>query len=432
MQSPAAPPFGDCMLRVYGSRISYYTGKLEAYLRYRGIDYVLLPTEPHRKAILAGAGAVQMPVVELPDGRWMSDTTPILDWLESQPGRLGLWPATQRAAPSILPADPALRFVARLLEDYADEWLWRASMHHRWSHRLDREHASGLLADELLGHLWYPRAWKRRLLARRQYGGFVRGDGVTERTRAHVEQGVLRAYEALEAVLARRRFLLGGRPSLADFGFMGPMFRHLSMDPTPADRMRDRAPRVYAWVARMWNAPDERETVGLLDTIDEGATNGRLDAIGEGATNGLLDTIGEGATNGRLDRIGEGATNGLLDTIDEPIGALVVEACETHLVQLRENARAFAEGRTRFDQDVQGVRYVEVPVSRYRVWCLERLRREWAELDDEARRRLREWLPDAEAAVLWQPEAPARSGYDPEGLAPFNRAINVFGRGVPR
>ncbi|MEZ4289769.1 MAG: hypothetical protein R3E53_04200 [Myxococcota bacterium] len=59
---------------------------------------------------------------------------------------------------------------------------------------------------------------------------------------------------------------------------------------------------------------------------------------------------------------------------------------------------------------MQGVRYVEVPVSRYRVWCLERLRREWAELDDEARRRLREWLPDAEAAVLWQPEAPARSG----------------------
>lgn len=53
-------------LRVYGSRISYYTGKLECYLRYRGIAYQLLPTEPHARAIRAGVGTVQMPVVELP------------------------------------------------------------------------------------------------------------------------------------------------------------------------------------------------------------------------------------------------------------------------------------------------------------------------------------------------------------------------------
>ena len=48
------------MLSVYGSRISYYTGKLESYLRFRGIPYALRPTVGNEERIRAGAGAVQM------------------------------------------------------------------------------------------------------------------------------------------------------------------------------------------------------------------------------------------------------------------------------------------------------------------------------------------------------------------------------------
>ena len=36
-------------MKVYGSRISYYTGKLEAYLRYKNIAYTALPT-PYDKS----------------------------------------------------------------------------------------------------------------------------------------------------------------------------------------------------------------------------------------------------------------------------------------------------------------------------------------------------------------------------------------------
>ncbi|MFT4571038.1 MAG: hypothetical protein ACI8TX_003576 [Hyphomicrobiaceae bacterium] len=46
------------MIQLYGCRISYYTGKLETYLRYRSLDYERLPTEPHKRRILAGVGAV--------------------------------------------------------------------------------------------------------------------------------------------------------------------------------------------------------------------------------------------------------------------------------------------------------------------------------------------------------------------------------------
>jgi glutathione S-transferase len=243
------------VIRVYGSRISYYAGKLEAYLRHRGIEYQLLSMMDHAQEILAGAGAVQSPVVRLEDGRWMSDTTPILAWFEAQ-----------HQGASIYPESPGMRFLALLLEDHADEWLWRPAMHYRWSYRQDREHASGVLADELLSGVWWPRFAKRWGVARRQFGGFVTRDGVNTATREHVERTAMAAFDGLEAILAERPFLLGERPTVADFGFVGPMFRHFAQDPTPAELMRQRAPRVYTWVARMWEASPVTPARGLRDS----------------------------------------------------------------------------------------------------------------------------------------------------------------------
>lgn len=360
------------MLRVHGCRVSYYTGKLETYLRYRGVDYEQLPTIGYEDEIKAGAGAVQMPVVRLQDGRWLSDSTPIIAWFESEQG-----------APSIYPADSALRFAALLLEDYADEWLWRPAMHYRWSYVQDREYASGAIVDELLPGLPLLRWGKKFLLTRRQLGGFVRGDGVCDATRRHVEEGYLTTLDRLGAVFAERPFLFGKAPTIADFGFMGPMLRHFGQDPTPQEIMRNRAPGVYEWVARMWNT---RAT---------------------------------------------GAAPDLVRGIDPLLAALLAEACETHLVQLRENARAYARGLSRYEQEIQGCRYERLPVSRYRVWCLEELRREWEALDAPKREELRRHLPESHASVLWGAPPSKASGYDRERRAPFHRAINVFGQGVP-
>lgn len=361
------------MIRVYGSRISYYAGKLEAYLRYRGIEYELLSMMDHAQEILAGAGAMQSPVARLDDGRWMSDSTPMLAWFDAQ-----------SQGPSIYPEDSGMRFLALLLEDHADEWLWRSAMHYRWSYRQDREHASAVLADELLSGVRRPRFAKRWAVARRQFGGFVRSDGVNAATREHVERTAMAAFDGLEAILAERPFLLGERPTIVDFGFVGPMFRHFAQDPTPAELMRQRAPRLYSWVARMWEAAPHSHTAEILSEVDT------------------------------------------------PLLALLREACETHLVQLRENARAHAGGASHFAQEVQGCRYARLPVSRYRLGCLEELRRHWRALAGTTQTRLRAHLPEPGAAVLWDSEPVARSGYDPERRVPFNRAINVFGNGVPR
>ena len=361
------------VMQVYGSKISYYTGKFETYLRYRSIPYVSLPTVAHTRKLVEGVGIVQMPVVRLADGRWMTDTTPMIAWLE-----------TQQNAPCIYPEDPALNFIALLIEDYADEWLWRSAMHYRWSYRRDRQQAAEFLYEELIrGVLPLPRVLALTMLKRRQRGGFVRGDGVNAQTRDHADGTYLAALDRMQAILVQRPFLLGQSPTIADFGMMAPMFRHFGQDPTPAEIMRERAPAVYEWVARMWNAKPGPQDPQLIVSIDA------------------------------------------------PLRFFLTEICETHLVQLCENARAFGEGQTRYSQIIQGRQYKKLPVSRYRVWCLEELRRRWGELDRSAQDSVRACLPSPAAQLLLEVSGHAPSGYDRDRQAPFNRAINVFGSGVP-
>lgn len=361
------------VMHVYGSKISYYTGKLEAYLRYRAIPYDTPNYIANAKRMKAGAGVVQMPVVELPNGGWMSDTTPMIAWLDRE-----------CKGDSIYPNHPALNFLALLIEDYADEWLWRSAMHYRWTYRADRQYAAEALFNELVkGVRPVPRFFALARLKHRQRGGFVRGDGVTEATQFHVDRTYLTALECLQAIFERRPFILGQTPTIADFGMMAPMFRHFSQDPTPAELMRSRAPAVYEWVARMWNLEPASGDAELISEADN-----------------VLD-------------------------------ALLVEICETHLAQHRQNADSYALGQKRFDMTIQDCDYKNVPTSRYRVWCLEQLRAAWAEMAPEDQASVKAHLRSPCAEILWDQTDIAPSNYDLEGQAPFNKAINVYGTGVP-
>eukprot|EP01035_Chromulina_nebulosa_P009099 gene9100-12295_t len=84
-------------------------------------------------------GMAQMPAIELADGRWMTDTTAIIAWIEAR-----------RSGPEVTPRDPALRFYSLLLEDYADEWLWRPALHYRWSFQPDTALMGRRIAAEML------------------------------------------------------------------------------------------------------------------------------------------------------------------------------------------------------------------------------------------------------------------------------------------
>jgi glutathione S-transferase len=356
-------------LRVYGSAISYFTGKLEAYLRYKEIPYerVAMSTRYWNRVVPRATGVAQMPAIELPDGRWMTDTTPIIAWFEAE-----------RPEPRVVPADPLQAFASRFVEDYADEWMWRPAMHYRWSHRPDAMLLSDRIVSELLGDVPAPAWLKRWGIRRRQFGGYVRGDGVTARTRAHVEGIYLRTLASLEGMLATRPFLLGGVPTLADFGFFASMFRHFGIDPTPSAIMRERAPGVYAWLARLWNARGSR------------------------------------------------LRGALLPGVPADWGPILDDAGAAYLPYLCANAEAWREGRRRFDVTIQGTDYVGVMTSRYRVWCLEELRRHFEALRNGARDAARALL---ERHGCWEPlwrVRDVRSGHDPERRAPFARGLKVF------
>lgn len=359
-------------MKVYGVSVSYYTGKLEAYLRYKGLFYEMHHPYADQRRIKQLTGAIQVPMVERDDGRWMSDSTPILLQLEKE----------HRHA-TILPSDPVVRFIAMLMEDYADEWLWRAAMHYRWSYEHDRELLSRILADEITNHLKLPRFLRLRMLKRRQRTSFVIKDGVTDTTRDHVEGGYHAALANMTRMLVNRPFLLGNSPSIADFGFMGPMLRHFGQDPTPAEIMRNEGPVVFDWLSRVWNTRGGNDSPSFLEKVPDDAM------------------------------------------------PMLKEVCETHLVQLRYNALAFGAGKTTFDTTVQGCDYRNLPVSRYRVYCLEQLRQRFKALDPDPQQAVQAMLNFEGADILWCDNIGAESNYDEAGEAPFNKAINVYGTGVP-
>jgi glutathione S-transferase len=353
--------------RAYVLDVSYFSGKLEAYLRYKEIPFERIePSWPEiMRKYAKRTGMVRVPFLETPDGEWLYDTTPTIDWLEAR-----------HPEPPVVPACPVQGFAARLLEDYADEWLWRPALHYRWSYRTDALHLSRRIAEEAFPRPPVPRALLRWNLRRRQRKVYVSGDGVTPETRDHVEGTYLGSLDRLERLLAERPFLLGGRPCLADFGFFASMFRHFSLDPTPAKIMRQRAPGVFAWVARLWDARASR--LGDADWPAPG-------------------------------------------TLPEVWSELLAEVGETYLPYLHANALAWRDGAKRVDYTVQGVTYRQCPVVHYRVWCRERLQDHFEALPAEGREAVRKLL---ESCGAWEPlfcDGRIPSGLHAEGSDPAVR-----------
>ncbi|GIR06488.1 MAG: hypothetical protein CM15mP17_04440 [Gammaproteobacteria bacterium] len=82
---------------LYGSSISYFTGKMENYFKVRSIPYkrTVDAYPAFERKMKKMVGVHQMPAVVLPDGRWMTDTTKMIQWFESKFNNS-----------SILPKDP--------------------------------------------------------------------------------------------------------------------------------------------------------------------------------------------------------------------------------------------------------------------------------------------------------------------------------------
>jgi len=112
---------------VHGLTVSYFTRKVTGYLDYKGLRWRLRPSiglNPDAMAVGWNGG---IPVVTTPEGDMIWDSTAVILHLETR------WPE-----PAVVPLDPTLAFLAYLLDDFSDEWLYRHAVGTRWLHEENR------------------------------------------------------------------------------------------------------------------------------------------------------------------------------------------------------------------------------------------------------------------------------------------------------
>ncbi|MCQ8184223.1 glutathione S-transferase family protein [Parvularcula maris] len=225
---------------LYGAPLSLFSGKARAYLRWRGVPFEerLSTPEVYKTIIIPRIGYPMIPVIETPDGQTIQDTTEIIDHFEKHTD-----------GPSVFPDTPKQRFAAHLLEFYGDEWLLIPAMHYRWRHNRDFAHAEfGKTALPDGDEAAQIEAGRK---ASKMFEGVVPMLGATPEMTDAIEASYEALLGELDAHFARHSYLFGTRPSIGDYGLIGPLYAHLYRDPASGEIMKRLAPNVVAWVRRM-------------------------------------------------------------------------------------------------------------------------------------------------------------------------------------
>ena len=257
--------------KLFGSELSPYSVKVRSYLRYKGVPHDWTPRSAANQAEFQKHAKLPLiPLVITPEGEGLQDSTPIIEHFEAK-----------GSGPSIVPDDPALAFLSALVEEYADEWGNKWMFHYRWSYPADCWATAERIALQMMGQQGpLAVAQARSAVAERMTGrlGFV---GSNATTRPVIEASFKRVLEVLDRHLASRLYLLGGRPTLADFGLWGQLYE-MATDPTPGAYMRTSAKHVMAWIERMVSPKAE----GAFESRD--ALAGGLMPLLKGEVGGLF------------------------------------------------------------------------------------------------------------------------------------------------
>ena len=320
-------------LELMGAAGSPYSRKMLGVLRYKHLPY----------SVYWGPGRVPegypepkvrlFPTFYFPDGEdgapvAVTDSTPIIRRLEaSHPER------------SVLPGDPVLRFLNDLIEDYGDEWLTKAMFHFRWAREVDWKNAAPLLvywganmtppdqADEFAD--FFAKRQIERLYV-------VGSNEVTAET---IEASYERFIGILDGLVARKGFVLGARPSSADFALYGQLTQLAIIEPTSAAITKRISPRVRAWVDLM------EDLSGLRPGDEDWVT---------------------------------------VEDAQEALAPLIAEIGRTYAPAMAANAKAVMAGDDTFETVIDDKPWTQ-PVFKYQAKCLGWLRDDHAALSGNER-----------------------------------------------
>ena len=294
------------LYRLFSWEHSYFSGKVRAYLRYKqhfgglgpGFEDILATQAIIQQVLVPATGESNVPQLQAPDGTWIEDSSRIIDFCEQRHPEPAVAPSADRA--------PRQRLVAHLIELLADEWMVVYAFWERWFYSLANANPSH---EHYNAQHWGPvfnqrgTGGERAAAARWVFENiFSIGDpkaatigplaglvhlGVSEKTIPAWQESNDHLLSLLEAHFDRHDYILGGLPSLADFGLLAPLYAHLFRDAVPGFSLRQKFPLVAEWVertngtnalnARCYNQPlYEVNDAGALEPVPATSDGGAL------------------------------------------------------------------------------------------------------------------------------------------------------------
>ena len=275
---------------IFGSELSPFTLKVLALCGFAGLPYRFFPTQGRlgenlrimfRKELLVRKFLPltwpdmtdldefpQVPFLFGPNGENLYDSSAIGVWLDRHA------PLENRGSKVFPEEDPAISFVIRLIDEYADEYGLYMVHHFRWKVSAADNNAGKRLASEfrtLAGRAQplMARHFSARQARRLPYLFSVAPQGFKVEnlpenlqppshkdfppTHDLLETSFTRLLSALDLILQNRPFLLGDRFTLADAGVYGELAMNLT-DPSAARKIETESPTVFKWLNHILQA----------------------------------------------------------------------------------------------------------------------------------------------------------------------------------
>jgi glutathione S-transferase len=243
--------------RLFGAETSAYSTKMRSYLRYKGVPFDWTPrTQETEEELKRVSRFPTLPILVTASGFAVHDTTPMMEALEAD-----------SPEPSATPADPALAFLACVLEEYADAWLAKTVFHYRWTRKKDQRLAAARTIDDY--YVTSPPADRKAAeeLALESMTGQLKTMQLDGDLGDALEKSFKRFVKLLDEHLRKHLFIFGERPSIADFAIAGQLIQMMK-DPTPAKIIEKDGEFVAKWCEFM-SAPTASGPFAALDDLGE-------------------------------------------------------------------------------------------------------------------------------------------------------------------
>jgi glutathione S-transferase len=196
-----------------------------------------------KSVITPAMGYFGIPVLDLPDGTFISDTTAIIRYLEEQ-----------HPEPAMQPADPVMNAINWLIFNFGTEGLFLNAQHYRWSFKDSAKFAASDIGRGLATPNPNDEAAIKKDGANFQNMKLARFPdevGITEETIPAIEAFNALVFAKLDMHFRYYPYILGGRPSVADAALMEALHAHQGRDPYAAHIMKMTAPVLYRWTETM-------------------------------------------------------------------------------------------------------------------------------------------------------------------------------------